>query len=62
MNAATLNAFRALAEAMHNDKNHAVQIEVDGHWQTVIDRLAMDEAKQFAGRWERSRIVKVASV
>lgn len=61
MNAATMAGMRMIAEAMTGTDNFAVQIEVDGKFQTVIDRLteAEAEAKELAGRWESSRIVKV---
>ena len=38
--------------------NYAAQIEVDGKWQTVIDKLSQADAEKLAARWERSRVVK----
>jgi len=47
-----------MAEAMTATNNYAVQIEVSGKWQMVIDKLTETEANQMASRWERSRVVK----
>lgn len=59
MNKATLTGMRMMAEAMTATDNYAAQIEVDGKWQTVIDKLNKAEAEKMASRWERSRVVKV---
>jgi hypothetical protein len=58
MNKATLNGMRMMAEAMTATDNYAVQIEVCGKWQMVIDKLTEADAKKMASRWERSRVVK----
>jgi hypothetical protein len=58
MNNATLTGMRMMANAMTATNNYAVQIEVCGKWQMVIDKLTETEANQMASRWERSRVVK----
>ena len=50
--------MRMMAEAMTATDNYAVQIEVCGKWQMVIDKLTEADAKKMASRWERSRVVK----
>lgn len=59
MNKATLTGIRLMAEAMTSANNYAAQIEVGGKWQTVVDKLTKTEAENMAGRWERSRVVKL---
>ncbi len=58
MNTTQLAGMRKLAEAMAATDNYAVQIEVLGKWQLVIDKLTKDQADLFASRWDRSRVVK----
>ena len=54
-----LKAMRMMAEAMIATDNYAVEMEVCGKWQLLMDKLTKAQAEQIAGRYERTRVVKV---
>lgn len=59
MNRAQMTGMKMMADAMSADNNYAVQINIDGKWQMVIDKLKKNEATELAARYEQSRVVKV---